>query len=636
MRKAFSVLATVLLLLTLFGGCGNMNKTNKTIFIYMCGSDLETKQGLAGKNIDEMLSAEISGDVKIVIETGGAQTWRSHDIDNNAIQRYEIKNGELKLLATLDNTNMGEAQTLTDFLAWGQENYPGEHTMLVLWDHGGGAANGLCFDENYGFEPLTLVELKTALENAKLKNKFDIIGFDACLMACMETAALVQDFADYMIASEEIEPSGGWDYKALVESYAGMDNALEVGKAVCDSYIEKCRKKGKDLYSTLSVFDLSQTDNMLEQMEFVIQSLIANEIGSENASAVLSAMNNCEKFGGDNAYQGAANMLDLLDFVSRVIDNRSINATDVFIAGSCFVPYQVSGGRNNARGVSFYYPMVYHEKEIRDYIAIGFNEAYNQFLSRLYLNVPEETIAFADRGSISDNGAFTVTLTPGSMNYLNHIDFILMESDAGGRRHILCTDNDINKNWEDMTFRSNFRGICLALDGHRLFYSNVSTNEAYVSFIAPVKVNGERTNLRFVFVWDSTKFNGGYYRLAGTWNGYDENGLPDNDIVPLKQGDRVQVITDTVLENGKTEENFSEEFTIGENGGEISEIPLDGREYQYVFVATDIFGNTFTSEMATFEMTVSYDELLKNPLPDETFAAKITNIEPYHLQVPIE
>ena len=144
-----------------------------------------------------------------------------------------------------------------------------------------------------------------------------------------------------------------------------------------------------------------------------------------------------------------------------------------------------------------------------------------------------------------------------------------------------------------------------------------------------MKVNGERTNLRFVFVWDSTKFNGGYYKLVGTWIGYDENGLPDNDIVPLKKGDKVQVITDTVLENGGTVETFGEEFTIGENGGEISEIPLDGKEYQYVFVATDIFGNAFTSDMATFEMTVSYDELLKNPLPDETFAAKVTNIEPY-------
>lgn len=86
------------------------------MFIYMCGSNLETKQGLAGKNINEILSAE-TDDLNIVIQTGGAQTWRSHDISESAAQRYEVRNGELVLLDTLTQLNMGEAQTLTDFLA---------------------------------------------------------------------------------------------------------------------------------------------------------------------------------------------------------------------------------------------------------------------------------------------------------------------------------------------------------------------------------------------------------------------------------------------------------------------------------------------------------------------------------------
>jgi hypothetical protein len=145
-------------------------------------------------------------------------------------------------------------------------------------------------------------------------------------------------------------------------------------------------------------------------------------------------------------------------------------------------------------------------------------------------------------------------------------------------------------------------------------------------------LNGERTNLRFVFVWDKTMFNNGYFMPVGTWNAFDENGLPDNDIIPLKEGDRVQVITDTVLTGKETVENFSEEFVIGSNGGEITEKPLDGKEYQYIFVATDIFGNTFTSDMATLEMIYSYSELLEHPLPDETFAAKVTKIEPYNTE----
>lgn len=63
---------------------------DKTLFIYMCGSNLETKKGLAGKNIDEILSADIYDDMNIVIETGGALEWQSYGIDSSVLSRYEL------------------------------------------------------------------------------------------------------------------------------------------------------------------------------------------------------------------------------------------------------------------------------------------------------------------------------------------------------------------------------------------------------------------------------------------------------------------------------------------------------------------------------------------------------------------
>ncbi len=600
----------------------------RTLFIYMCGSNLETKQGLAGKNIDEILTAD-AGDLNIVIQTGGAKTWRSFEIDSTAAQRYEVKNGELVLLDTLSQLNMGESETLTDFLKWGQEKYHTKNNMLILWDHGGGSAKGVCFDENYGFDGLTLIELKTALENAGLYTKFDIIGFDACLMASLETAYLVQDFARYMIASEEIEPSGGWDYKVLAESFLTKDDCVKTGKAICDAYIRKCKGNGK-LYATLSLFDLSHTNDMLDQYSAAVEAIDNYVDNADYSFSVMEALNTCEKFGGDNSYQGASNMLDYLDFMSKITEAGSDELGGLQIDASNFVLYSVScGGRTNG-GVSFYYPLVYNEKEIRDYISLGMSEYYNEFLKAYYLNIPDLTVEYADKGSIADDGAFTVTLTPGSFNYLSHVDFLLMYTDGVGERHILCTDNDMNKNWDKLIFKSNFRGITLALDGHAMFYSTVASNSNYVSFIAPVRVNGQRTNLRFVFVWDDSYFNGGYYMLAGIWNGYDENGLPDNDIIPLQIGDTVQVLTDTVFKSGRYIETWSEEIIIGEDGGKISEIPLKERVYQYAFIATDIFGNTFVSDMATFEMKYTYEELLENPLPDGEYAAKVTEIGPYH------
>lgn len=624
MKKIISILLVCILIAAAFSACGKLGDGKKTLFIYMCGSNLETKQGLAGKNIDEMLSADIGNNTDVIIETGGTQTWRSHNINNDAIERYEVKNGKLKLIETLDNSNMGESATLTDFLIWGQKNYPSRHNSLILWDHGAGAAKGICYDENYSFDPLTLKELKRAFESAKLKNRFDIIGFDACLMASMETAYYVYDYAKYMIASEEIEPSGGWDYKSLCETFSKSEDYIEIGKAVCDSYIQKCKANQK-LYATLSLFDLSQIPQLMNQCSAAIEYIEKYARKADYFSEVTAAMKTCEKFGGDNAFQGTANMFDFEDFANKLTSKEYKDLIDV----SSFVLYSVNSGQRNNGGVSFFYPAVFNEQEVKDYIKLGVNDNFNRFLLRHYSNVPEKTIEYQDKGSVNENGAFSVKLTPESADYFSHIDFVLMNTDKNGTRHILCTYNDIRKDWKNLSFESNFRGVSLALNGHRLFCSAVSSNSEYISFIAPVKVNGEKTNLRFVFVWDRTMFNNGYFKVAGLWNGYDENGLPDNDIIPLKSADKVQVVTDTVLVNSEPEENYSEEFTIGEEGAVISELPLDGKEYEYVFAVTDIFGNTFTSDMATFEMTVSLNDLIKKPLPDGTYAAKVTKIEPY-------
>ena len=181
MKKTKISLAIVFsILCTLFSGCTSNKESSSTVdvsfvpggstlFIYMCGSNLESQKGLAGSNIDELLAASVSDDLNIVIQTGGANKWLSHGIDAEKTQRYVIKNGKLGLAMSLDNANMGEADTLTDFLKWGQENYSSDRNILVMWDHGGGSTKGICFDENYSFDALTLPEMKKAFEDADIK-----------------------------------------------------------------------------------------------------------------------------------------------------------------------------------------------------------------------------------------------------------------------------------------------------------------------------------------------------------------------------------------------------------------------------------------------------------------------------------
>ncbi|MBR0230866.1 MAG: hypothetical protein IJQ53_01375, partial [Clostridia bacterium] len=100
------------------------------------------------------------------------------------------------------------------------------------------------------------------------------------------------------------------------------------------------------------------------------------------------------------------------------------------------------------------------------------------------------------------------------------------------------------------------------------------------------------------------------------------------------EGDTVQVAECLIRNEDGYIPVFGEEFEVKELEfeelySEITEVPLSGSTYYYVFVANDIFGNTYYSDMATLEMEYNYDELLDHPLPDGVFAAKVTKIEPY-------
>lgn len=54
---------------------------------------------------------------------------------------------------------------------------------------------------------MELITLKQALDGAGLN--FNWVGFDTCLMSGIETALAVRDHADYLVASQELEPGDG-------------------------------------------------------------------------------------------------------------------------------------------------------------------------------------------------------------------------------------------------------------------------------------------------------------------------------------------------------------------------------------------------------------------------------------------
>ena len=254
------VFACLLLFLT-YPACASAQET-WAIYWYLCGSDLETRSAAASKDLAELLRARLPDNVTVVIQTGGAKQWHHSEISSRHIGRYVYHGGKLEHVDKLPQASMGDWKTLASFLDFCKKNYPADHQVFVFWDHGGGSIGGVANDENFDFDFLSLKEIRQAFESVHTPSSsrppFDIIGFDTCLMATLDTANTVSGFAHYMVASQELEPGNGWQYTGWPEAL-GADTSIsgaELGKAICDTYMEGCRMEGTEGNATLSLINL--------------------------------------------------------------------------------------------------------------------------------------------------------------------------------------------------------------------------------------------------------------------------------------------------------------------------------------------------------------------------------------------
>ena len=189
------------------------NKDVVTIMVFMCGSDLESKNAMGVYDLVEMANADFSDNVNLLVYTGGSKTWHTDSISARYNQIYRVI-GDGKIQCLVENAGTGamvDPDTLTSFIEYGVENFEANRYALIFWDHGGGTVSGYGYDEKYpNAGSMSLSQIDKALTNADVE--FDFVGFDCCLMATTETALMLSEHADYMIGSEESEPGIGWYY----------------------------------------------------------------------------------------------------------------------------------------------------------------------------------------------------------------------------------------------------------------------------------------------------------------------------------------------------------------------------------------------------------------------------------------
>ena len=234
-----------------------------------------------------------------------------------------------------------------------------------MWNHGGGL-DGCCFDENFGNDGLTPLEVKNAMKNVfntqNLNKKLEFVGYDCCLMQVVDIAEFNSKYFNYMVGSEEAEAGAGWDYDNWLDDlYAGKDT-LPVLSAICDTFIADNNTSSSSWWGggndqTLSVLDLNEIGDYFAKHE-TMAAAIKNTVDSD-LYKFKSIINSCKEYDGFDEY----GLIDGKDFLNKLASSSKFSSftttiNDVKTAYEKLVAYSAKGNAaGNSNGLAFHAPI---------------------------------------------------------------------------------------------------------------------------------------------------------------------------------------------------------------------------------------------------------------------------------------
>lgn len=295
------------------------HKAKWTFMVYLAGDNNLSDAG--DTDLREMRTVGSTTDVNVVAEFDNA--------GDRGTSRYLIKrDGLTEPVESLGEIDSGDPKTLVDFVAWSKKRYPAERYALVLWNHGGGwepsemdrvarsvgsrdyslreasersatpmkrlffrttlqkifaretpKDRAICSDDGSGHS-LDTIELGNVLDQVKkiLEQPLDLLGMDACLMSNLEVAYQAQDYAQYIVASEESEPNNGWPYDRVIKKWIDAPQlpTPDLATHIVEAYIQSYADVQYSGAVTQSALDLSKMATFTETLDRLAGVLMDN------------------------------------------------------------------------------------------------------------------------------------------------------------------------------------------------------------------------------------------------------------------------------------------------------------------------------------------------------------------------
>lgn len=595
MKKLIAMLLVLLLLFSL-GGCniiewlleeelpvyegykeythGTFSKGKYTILVYLNGSDLESNYGMATEDLIEMIEAVYDrDDIRVVVQTGGTRRWQNSSVPNDRLARFLVTHDDIELLHELPAASMGESDTLTDFINFGMRYFPADRYGLIFWNHGGGSVSGYAVDEIFDYDGLSLAEINTALLNSTAaQTKLEFIGFDACLMASVETAYIAKNYAHYLVASEELEPGYGWDYKAWLTGLGANPGAdgYELGIMICDAYVDFYNTYGmRDSLTMLSVVDLSRIDYVVEALEDFVA---AANLTDNDFSAIAKPRSQAHEFGMPSDYSGSIDMVDIVHLAMQYQSMFPLQTKQLIDAVEAAVVYRTQGAYvSNAYGLSMFFPFTGKGQAVARmgvYQTTGFSAKYINFVTDFTSTLTGERLSYLEVPEMSQEGNwYDIYLSPEELANMSAIFFtvwIHIEDDL----YVQIYEDSFVEISESGQILTQYDGAITTINDEIACLYEVERGEDYIRFAVPAVLNGEQVNL--IVIYDNENPEGKV--LGALPLSTDEHDMAPRQLIDIVEGDVINLTY------------YAEEFaTVGEeHDGDYDAFWFDGPSFTVV------------------------------------------------------
>lgn len=274
----------------------------------------------------------------------------------------DIENVTSPVIMDMKTVDMGNKDNLLDFIKWGAANYPAEHYMIVVWNHGNGwhfqrdgaAVTRDISNDDISGNKITTEQLGEVMADAAsyLGQKVDIYGSDACLMSMVEVVQEMADSVVTVVGSQEVEPGDGWAYDRFLTKLVANPSASsnEVGKMLTEAYISYYQDLGRDGL-TFSTIDVAMMNSVVKGLA----DLRAKFSTINDLSAIKTAAANSQRFFSSDY----VDLGDLLTNVKAALGNSSVGKAEIdqvskALSGSVFA--NAVTGNVKASGLSVWWP----------------------------------------------------------------------------------------------------------------------------------------------------------------------------------------------------------------------------------------------------------------------------------------